>query len=111
MKQDVTFLLERLADHEARSGVRFEGLYAELEQFDQDAPTVSIRGEAHALHGSELRADVEVRANAYDQAGRVIGSGMYFIVGETFFGFETVEIYLMELESRPSKIRLYPKLS
>jgi hypothetical protein len=102
--QDVTHLLEQLEAFEERCAVTLEALFAEFEdQF------LWVKGEVRPRDGSQLKQDVSIIVDVYDQQKRLISRGEHRVWAESFLGFETFEI-ITGGSSEIAKIRIYPKL-
>ena len=112
-RTDVTKLVERLEAFEERTGVRLDAIssYSELDT-DDHTLSITVLGELHAVSGAELEEDVLLNMVVYDATGRVIGTESAYFSSDDFFGFETFEIRVFELQNTAiSRIRIIPKKS
>ena len=110
MKTDCTALVERMENFESRAGVALQAIFAECEDMDGQL-NVAVRGEAHASSGNALPKDIEIVANAYDAEGRLIGTATSWMNSENFFGFDTFDLSLYDITTKPTRIRLFPKIT
>ena len=115
MKNEITNLIERLEAFEDRCGIRLESLWAERRNENlngEDVLEARVFGELHSREGTTLKHNIELRLDAYDTKGRVVGRGSTSFRSESFFGFETFEVQLYYARDlQLSKIRLYPVIS
>jgi hypothetical protein len=115
MKNEITNLIERLEAFEDRCGVRLESLWAKRRDVNlngEDVWGARVFGELHSREGTALKRNIELRLDAYDTEGRVVGRGATSFSSKSFFGFETftVDLYYAR-DLQLSKIRLYPVIS
>lgn len=110
MKTDCTALIERMENFEGRAGVALQAVFAECEDIDGQL-NIGVRGEAHASKGDSISNDIEIVANAYDAEGRLISTATSWMNSENFFGFDTFDLSLYDITTKPSRIRLFPKIT
>lgn len=107
---DVTSIIERLEVFEERAGIRFEALSAQLNDHDEDEEYyIQVQGEIHALEGTSLPHDVELKLLVYDSSQRLILSREDSVDSETFFAFDTFYFNGFIPKIEISKIRIIPK--
>jgi len=103
MAKDLTDLIERFEAIEQRFGVRFDALYAVLQDDD-----LKISGELYALQGETLQQGVDIVVAAYDRRGLVVGRSCEGVDAGPFFGFEPFRLDLDHLPTmKLKKIALY----
>ncbi len=111
-KKDITDLVQRLDAFEERLGVRIVALSAfEVKDEYSDDADITVRGELHAVSGTNLANDLQLQISVYDAAGRVIQTDIDYIDSDSFFGFHTFEIKCSVAPGLAKKIRLVPKPS
>jgi hypothetical protein len=104
--------LEHLEIMEDKFGISIEGLYAEIERWDDlpgQLPNVNIYGEVHASNGTGINENICIVATAFNKEGKVIGASEAHIYQEDFFAIEPLQILINDIVEKPSKIRIYPK--
>ena len=108
-RRDVTALVQRIEAFESRHGVRIEALSAfeTKEDFSTDHFLI-LRGELHAVGGSELDKDLELQVSVFDENGRVVATETDVVHSEKFFGFYTFEINCTVPPKTLARIRIVP---
>jgi len=105
--------LERLEIMEDKFGISIEGLYAEIERWEDlpdVLPNINIYGEVHASNGTNISESIYINATAFNKEGEVIGSAQTYIQQENFFAIEPLNSFIIsDIIEKPSKIRIYPK--
>jgi len=111
MKKEYIENIERLEIMEEKFGIILEGLNAQMSFYEDDdtMSDVEIYGEIHAANGSTIDNDIEIVATAFDEDGKVIGTGTEYIEQEDFFALQALSTTISNIISRPVKIRVYPK--
>jgi hypothetical protein len=103
MAKDLSDLIERVEAIETQFAVRFDALYAVLEDDE-----VTLSGELYALQGETLKQGVDVVIAAYDRRGLVVGRSSASVDARRFFGFEPFRLALDHLPTtKLEKIVLY----
>lgn len=111
-KKDITAIVQRLDAFEERVGVRIEALSAfEVKEEYSDDADITVRGELHAVSGTNLENDLALQMSVYDSEGRVVQTSSDYIDSDSFFGFHTFEIRCYAAPGLAKKIRLVPKPS
>lgn len=102
--KDITHIIERREDLEQRLSVRFEGLFARI----NDAGELYVNGELHST--TEWINGIYVVVSAHDGNGRTIGVGKNYFSQKHFYSMEAFSIYinLKDFSEIPSKIKIYP---
>ncbi len=102
--QDITHIIERHEDLEQRLSVRFEGLFARI----NDAGELYVNGELHST--TEWMNGIYVVVSVHDDKGRALGVGKNYFSQKHFYSMEAFSIYinLKGVSEIPSKIKVYP---
>ncbi len=109
--EDLSIPIEQLEAFEDRLGVKLEGIYVSVDPPDEDGIdyySVSVRGEVHAVSGSNIEADIRIVASVHDGDGRVLETADHWIDSDKFFVLEAFDIQCYP-KLQPTKIRIYPK--
>jgi hypothetical protein len=110
--RDITDLVECLADHEERLGVRFDAVYCQIEGPDSDDEyRIRINGEMYALTGTSVSRDIWIRVTVYDKQERAVGTTSDYVTEEDFYGFHSFSLDLYTRDINPYRLRLYPATS
>jgi hypothetical protein len=103
MNDDVTHILERIEQFEARLEVSIGALFAAW-----SGSNMQVNGEVRPVRGMTLEQNIRISCVAYDESSRVIESKDHYCLRETFFGFDTFTFSLY-LDNLPAKVRIFPK--
>lgn len=110
---DLTNLVDRLEAFEERFGVSIEAMRAGSQWrgnlFGGTMKGIVILGQLRPRDGLVIKQDIELVADAYDRAGRILNTGKVYFVKEKFYGFETFEIFFWTAPETVTKICIYPK--
>jgi len=103
---DVTSLIERMVDIEAKLGIRLSALSA----FVDDDGDLKVTGEVNFSEPPSEDQSAEVHLLAYDTQGRVIGKELEY-AGSEGIPFDSFQATFYDLPSSIGKIRVYVKMS
>jgi hypothetical protein len=111
MKQgeELTDRIERLPAFEERVAVVLSNCSAWVTTWD--SATVKVSGEILPVKGVGLPGNIEVLVSAYDEKGRVVGTGSDWFDRENYFAFDTFFVERLEIPSgcQISKVRIFPR--
>lgn len=103
--------IERLEIMEDKYGVRFEGVNATFQLYNENTGQVviDVYGEIQALNGTGIVDDLSISAIVYGSDGKVLGSYSTSIESDKFFALCPIRmIFFIGNYQEPAKLRIYP---
>jgi hypothetical protein len=113
--KEITNIIELLDVFETHLDVKLESLTAWLENGNHRKYQIRVSGEMHSRNGVNLKLPTRVIVDAYDSAGRILGTNndtadfLESIDPGKFYGFHTFSVIAEIPITSVSKIRVYPK--